>query len=132
MPVMYGQHSWVAVVVLVAVAALRMLSSNRRRGGRPGGMPGAGVPGARGFTGGPPQRSASPHRDPGVAADAQRSPPGSGAPADTTFTGTAPGWFVDPFVRHEQRYWSGTAWTEHVLDQGSPAIDPPPPSRRPT
>ena len=39
------------------------------------------------------------------------------------------GWFVDPFVRHEQRYWSGTAWTEHVLDGGTPSLDPPPPPR---
>ena len=37
------------------------------------------------------------------------------AATGSTFTGTAPGWFTDPFVRHEQRYWSGTAWTEHVM-----------------
>ena len=41
-------------------------------------------------------------------------------------TGTAPGWFRDPFFRHEQRYWSGGAWTEHVTDSGAPGIDPPP------
>ena len=38
----------------------------------------------------------------------------------------APGWFRDPFVRHEQRYWSGSEWTDHVIDDGVPATDPPP------
>jgi hypothetical protein len=37
------------------------------------------------------------------------------------------GWFRDPFFRHEQRYWSGTAWSEHVTDDGVPGTDPPPP-----
>ena len=48
---------------------------------------------------------------------------------DGAGAGTAPGWFRDPFVRHEQRYWSGTSWTEHVQDAGTPGVDPPPPSR---
>ena len=51
--------------------------------------------------------------------------------AGAAFTGTASGWFTDPFVRHEQRYWSGTAWTEHVQDKGAPGIDPPPQPRSP-
>ena len=77
--------------------------------------------GARGFT--PQARPSSASRQTvdaaaGSAADTAATAPG--------FTGTAPGWFVDPFVRHEQRYWSGTAWTEHVLDAGTPALDPPP------
>jgi hypothetical protein len=40
------------------------------------------------------------------------------------------GWLRDPFVRHEQRYWSGTEWTEHVIDDGVPATDPPPSTSR--
>ena len=99
-----GQHSWVAVVVLLGVLAIRVLTSQRRRGARrPGGSAGA-----RGF-------AAPSAATPGTA-------PSDGA----TSTGTDPGWFTDPFVRHEQRYWSGTAWTEHVLDAGTPAVDPPP------
>ena len=43
-----------------------------------------------------------------------------------TFTGIAPGWLTDPSGRHERRYWSGSAWTEHVTDGGVPGIDPPP------
>ncbi len=34
-------------------------------------------------------------------------------------------WYPDPSRRHEMRYWDGTAWTEHVSDQGRQAIDPP-------
>lgn len=26
----------------------------------------------------------------------------------------APGWFADPFARHNLRYWNGEIWTEHV------------------
>ena len=73
---------------------------------RPGGPAGA-----RGFA------APSSDRHPGGPSTLGRRPPS---------TGTAPGWFTDPFVRHEQRYWSGTAWTEHVLDGGTPAVDPPP------
>ena len=43
-----------------------------------------------------------------------------------TFTGIAPGWLTDPSGRHEQRYWSGSEWTEHVRDGGVPGTDPPP------
>jgi hypothetical protein len=110
-----GGDSWVAIIPFVVMVVMRMLSSQRRRqGGRPS-APG----GARGFTSQPPHASA-----PGPTSDLTS---GTTATAQPGFTGTAPGWFVDPFVRHEQRYWSGTAWTEHVTDAGTPAIDPPPP-----
>ena len=33
------------------------------------------------------------------------------------------GWHPDPTGRHELRYWSGTAWTEHVSDKGVQATD---------
>ena len=104
-----GQHSWVAIAVFAVVIVVRLLVSPRRRGmGRP-----RDPSGARGFT----------------ASSAPSPTASSSGPATTgsTFTGTAPGWFTDPFVRHEQRYWSGAVWTEHVLDGGTPAIDPPPP-----
>jgi len=88
--------------------AVRMLGSRHRRGqARPGGPVGA-----RGFTSAPTD----------ARPDAAQAP-------GTGFTGTDPGWFTDPFVRHEQRYWSGTAWTEHVQDRGTPSVDPPPPPR---
>jgi hypothetical protein len=48
------------------------------------------------------------------------------APAGVTFTGIPAGWLVDPSGRHEQRYWSGSKWTEHVTDGGIPGTDPPP------
>ena len=37
---------------------------------------------------------------------------------------TAAGWFSDPYGRYEQRYWDGTAWTEHVSTQGTQSVDP--------
>ncbi|PWU58337.1 hypothetical protein DLE60_22245 [Micromonospora globispora] len=41
-----------------------------------------------------------------------------------------PGWYVDPSGRHEYRYWSGAAWTEHVVDRGEPSVEPFPPRQR--
>lgn len=44
------------------------------------------------------------------------------------------GWLPDPNGRHEQRYWDGAQWTDHVADHGAtstdrydPAGTPPPP-----
>jgi hypothetical protein len=34
------------------------------------------------------------------------------------------GWFADPSLRHEHRYWDGAAWTDHVADRGVTAFDP--------
>jgi hypothetical protein len=36
----------------------------------------------------------------------------------------AGGWQPDPTGRHELRYWSGTAWTDDVSDQGVTSRDP--------
>jgi uncharacterized protein YxjI len=36
-----------------------------------------------------------------------------------------PGWFPDPFGRHEIRWWDGTRWTEHVASHGRQGVDPP-------
>jgi hypothetical protein len=41
-----------------------------------------------------------------------------------TYTGIPAGWMADPSGKHDQRYWSGTEWTEHVMNNGTPAIDP--------
>ncbi len=37
----------------------------------------------------------------------------------------APGWYADPYGRHEARYFDGTGWTEHVASHGRPGVDPP-------
>jgi Protein of unknown function (DUF2510) len=41
-----------------------------------------------------------------------------------TYTGIPAGWMADPSGKHDERYWSGTEWTEHVMNDGTPAIDP--------
>jgi hypothetical protein len=35
-----------------------------------------------------------------------------------------PDWYPDPTGRHEVRYFDGTAWTEHVANNGLSALDP--------
>jgi hypothetical protein len=34
------------------------------------------------------------------------------------------GWYPDPAGRHEQRYWDGRYWSEHVRDGGTRSTDP--------
>jgi uncharacterized protein YxjI len=36
-----------------------------------------------------------------------------------------PGWFPDPFGRHETRWWDGAQWTEHVASHGRQGTDAP-------
>ncbi len=106
----YGHESWVAIVIFGGLFAMRMLSSKRRR---------------RGYGRAPISGSSF------TSAGLQGPPVGSSAPSQGTegkhFTGIAPGWLADPFARHDQRYWSGTQWTAHVVDDGVPGTDPPPP-----
>ncbi|HWD52716.1 MAG TPA: DUF2510 domain-containing protein [Acidimicrobiales bacterium] len=101
----YAHGSWIALVIFAGLFALRALSSQRRRGQYRGpAMPKSSL--TRIEPGGPPV-----------------TPP---SVPDPNHTGTAPGWFRDPFFKHDHRYWSGTEWTEHVNDNGAPAVDPPP------
>jgi uncharacterized protein YxjI len=44
----------------------------------------------------------------------------AGAPAQHP-----PGWYPDPFGRHETRWWDGRQWTEHVASHGRQAVDSP-------
>lgn len=39
-------------------------------------------------------------------------------------TDQSPRWERDPTGRHEQRYWDGEKWTDHVADGGTTAVDP--------
>jgi len=107
----YGHASWVALVVFGGMLGLRAVAAPRRRRGPRG----PGVPG-RPFTG----------ADRSVPAVGPPSAPPRGGEGETA-TGTPPGWFVDPFLRHGHRYWSGSEWSEHISDDGVPGTDPPPP-----
>jgi hypothetical protein len=44
--------------------------------------------------------------------------------ADAGAHGHFAGWHPDPVGRHDFRFWSGNAWTEHVSDQGVHTDDP--------
>lgn len=105
----YGHDSWIILVPFGAVFVMRAVSSRRRRGAYRGSQASTSS-----FTG-------SDHRGP-IGEPTSRSSDGVG----TTFTGIAPGWLTDPSGKHDQRYWSGTDWTEHVVDDGVPGTDPPP------
>ncbi|HWF15599.1 MAG TPA: DUF2510 domain-containing protein [Acidimicrobiales bacterium] len=110
MPTLYGHGSWIALAVFFGLFALRALSSQRHRPGQR-----RGSPLTRSFTDAPPPTG------PSDAVDASSG--------HVTSTGIAPCWLTDPSGRHEQRYWSGSEWTEHVRDAGVPGTDPPPGSR---
>jgi len=103
----YGHGSWIALVVLFGLFAMRALSSQRRRRGQQRSSP----------------RTSS-FTDPTLPSQAPDAVDASSG--EVTFTGIAPGWLTDPSGRHEKRYWSGSEWTEHVLDGGVPDTDPPP------
>jgi hypothetical protein len=40
--------------------------------------------------------------------------------------GPIPGWYPDPSMRHQARFWDGFKWTERVADQGTEGVDPVP------
>ena len=110
----YGHGSWIALVVFGALFVMRILSQHRRR---------------RGYGGAPASRSSTSTGFQDPAAGSTSPTQGTHGRGGTRFTSVAPGWFADPFAKHEQRYWSGTQWTEHVADAGVPATDPPPSAR---
>ncbi len=127
----YGAHGgWVVLIPFVLVFAMRFFGQGRRRSAT--GRQRPPVPGTQSSFKGPmspPPGGASspPPREGPVAASSgrgagtsERAGPGIGS------SGIAPGWLVDPSGRHEQRYWSGTEWTEHVTDGGAPGTDPMP------
>src|SRR5580704_18341436 len=105
----YGHESWIAVLIFGGLFAMRMLSSQRRR---------------RGYGRAPVSRSEL--TGTGFQGSAATTTAPSQGTRDTAYTGIAPGWLADPFARHDQRYWSGSQWTEHVVDDGVPGTDPPP------
>ncbi len=37
----------------------------------------------------------------------------------------APGWYADPYGRHEARWFDGNIWTEHVSSHGRQSVDTP-------
>ncbi|HVX19073.1 MAG TPA: DUF2516 family protein [Acidimicrobiales bacterium] len=82
---LFGIVGLIASIVYLAAARPRLVEVMARAGGDPGFGPGAyGVP--------PPQR-------PTPAAPVSVAPP--------------PGWYTDPRDPSRQRWWDGSAWTEH-------------------
>lgn len=102
-----GHSSWIFFAIVAVGIAIRMLSS-RRRGSMGGGM--------RTRPGPPPGMSSFQSPSP--------APPTARPRTGPTYTGIPAGWMADPSGKHDERYWSGTEWTEHVMNDGTPAIDP--------
>jgi uncharacterized protein YxjI len=50
---------------------------------------------------------------------------GAGAPVHQPPAQHPPGWYPDPFGRHETRWWDGSQWTEHAASHGRQVVDPP-------
>jgi len=63
------------------------------------------------------QRRSS-NQGPSVAATAPTVDP-------TGQSGPVGQWAADPFGRHQLRYYDGSAWTQHVMDDGRPSTDLP-------
>lgn len=118
----YGHGSWVVLLVFGGMFALRAFS---HRGPRRTG------PASSSFTAAPPAPTST-GDSPATGGTGDPSVPGYGAGGMgvTAFTGVPAGWLVDPSGRHQQRYWSGSGWTDHVTDDGVPGSDPPPESLR--
>jgi hypothetical protein len=71
--------------------------------------------------------AATPGFAPAPAAPAPAPAAGSApAPPPASAAASPAAWHPDPSGRHEQRYWDGAAWTDHVMDKGQPGNDPPP------
>ncbi len=95
------------LVLMAVMFGLRIFTSSRRR------APGGGRRGPAGQ---------------GSSASAVPNAPGGSPSSSSGFgrTGIPAGWLVDPSGRYDQRYWSGSEWTEHVTKAGVPGSDPPP------
>lgn len=61
----------------------------------------------------------------GVGAGYQPQQAPQGQPQQAQQTQQQPGWYADPFGRHEARWWDGTQWTEHVSSHGRQTTDAP-------
>jgi hypothetical protein len=119
----YGHGSWLVLLAFGAMFALRAF--NHRGARRPGSAPGSS------FTAAPPATpSTTESPAPGGTGDPSAPGYGAGGMGVTTFTGVPAGWLADPSGRHQQRYWSGSGWTDHVTDDGVPGSDRPPESLR--
>ena len=56
-----------------------------------------------------------------IAATAPRALAAQVAPVAALAVG---GWHADPAGRHQQRYFDGAGWTDHVVDAGVQSTDP--------
>jgi hypothetical protein len=118
----YG-GSWI-LFLFIAMLVIRMIASRRSGSGQPRRGPG---PQGYGWGSGPAPGPTSASFTPTDAPSSAASPPAD-APAPVGGYKIPPGWFPDPTGRFDQRYWSGTAWTEHVTKDGVPGNDAPPAS----
>lgn len=68
----------------------------------------------------PPIPVPTPEPTPAASAAA----PAASSPVAAAAEASPSAWHPDPTGRHQQRYWDGTRWTEHVSDDGNTSSDP--------
>lgn len=56
-------------------------------------------------------------------AAAPQFPPARCSKSERVTDGPPPGWFPDPWGRHEWRWWAGQRWSQHVSTNGRPTTD---------
>ncbi len=113
-PAFWGVFSFLVLIVAVPLYYIGKATLRRQ------GPPASGSYGAGGYAGG---------GGGGGGGGGSQQSGGSGSsgssPTGPTAGGPPAGWFADPSGRHQQRYWDGVAWTEHVADAGATSVDPP-------
>ena len=120
----YGSAGWIVLLPIALIVArmfMRRGGMGQRRQGRPGGMYGSSW-GRPGSMSSPPRGSTF---DASSRTGASVEPKAEGSPGPSSARIPA-GWMPDPSGKFDQRYWSGSEWTEHVTKNGTPATDPPP------
>ncbi len=116
----HGGSSIFFVLLVIGIFALRMYAGRRRTHGGPAPRP----PRSAAFHGGRPP-AGSPPAGPSSSAQGRQATERDGPSGwGVSHTGIPAGWMIDPSGLHEQRYWSGADWTDHVTDRGVPSTDP--------
>lgn len=108
------------VVELFAQATTKSTAAPRATAAMPGSFP------AYPQRAGVPQGPSMPLADEPASAPTAVELPTGPPPPTPDGSGKTPlfGWYQDTTGRHEQRYWDGRRWSEHIRDNGTLGVDP--------